>query len=154
MKIKSDFVTNSSSSSFIVNYKNTKITAKKMTDIIFEDWKYFSEPVSEEFKNKIHKTIEKLKDDENILIPFSTNYETFIFRNDDGRIYVDTCQNHDWENELDIIEHFNPDDYDEEKESIKDNMSFINIKTEIIGTKSELLEIINKEFESGMKNEN
>ena len=148
MKKKLDFVTNSSSSSFILSdsIKDTKTVAKQMVDLIFKEWKEFDRNPDEEFSKKIFDNIKKLDKDENIMIPFSCNYETFIYRLENGKIFVDTCNNHDWERTMDIIEHFNPDDYDEKEEERTNNLTFVNIETGVRDTKENHFNTILKEL--------
>ena len=154
MKIKSDFVTNSSSCSFIVSGTSTKRLAKKIVDIIFKETEeYFTEySKDEEFKKKIYKTIKELNSNENILIPFSCNYETFISKTKDEKsICVDTCTNHCWD-DLKIIDYLGPDcsdddgkRYDEEMD-YQGTLEFINIQNGKKGSKHELIEACTNEI--------
>lgn len=156
MKKKIDFITNSSSSSFILpaSIKDTKDVAKQMVDIIFKEWKKFDNKPDEEYSKQIYDNIKKLNKDENIMIPFSCNYETFIFRMEDGRIFVDTCNNHDWEFSMNIDEHFSPDDYDENEVKKRNKQIFVNVESGVKDTKKNLLDIINEEFKKRyLKNE-
>jgi len=149
MKIKQDFITNSSSSSFIVSGETTKEIAEKMTIIVFAERLDYA-PVNKDYEKKILKTIKNLKDDENIMLPFTCNYETFISKNKDGEIFVDTCRNHDWENELDITNHFG-EEGNEKEEKYQSKLEFINIETGERGNKKKLSEIIYKKLMEKIK---
>jgi hypothetical protein len=97
MKIKRDFITNSSSTSFILtdSYTDTKDIATEIVNIIFEEWRLDGE-INENYASQIQKNIIMLRKNENIMIPFSINEETFIFRLEDGNFYIQTCNNHYW----------------------------------------------------------
>lgn len=93
MKIKNDFVTNSSSTSFIVDEDmTTSEVALEMIRVFCQDeGRLFNQLENISWLQENLKTF-----DENILIPYTTNYETWIFKRE-GKIYVQTCNNHPWE---------------------------------------------------------
>jgi len=97
MKIRSGFVSNSSSSSFILNHPMT--TAEVATIMLYEvkkDWMSYPDPsIPDNFQDAISWLKDNQNYDEPILFPWSCNYETFIWRNTRG-ICVDTCNNHSW----------------------------------------------------------
>lgn len=115
MKKKLDFITNSSSTAFMVKAKNTGTVLKKMWDIYLKDLKEYwpdnelSEQQLEADKwiNENYKTFNN-----NVIIPWTCNYETLIFHNDNsdiskkGYIEVNTCTNTNWwgSSKLDIID--------------------------------------------------
>jgi hypothetical protein len=147
MKVKNDFITNSSSTSFIINEKNTKEVAKRIVNIIFSEWESHGYGPDDIFRENIYNAIEKLSDNDNILIPFTCNYETFIYTYK-GQIIVDTCWNHNWSS-LNIIGNYRSecDEYNLEYNSMKDNLEFINIESGLIRTKDEHLRIIWKKYD-------
>lgn len=102
MKVRKGFVSNSSSSSFIVNATSTKEIAIKMMEFLVkreDEDSFFAE------KKKIFdENIKKVTDlDTPIYIPWTCNYETYIWKKDKDNFIVDTCNNHGWwESDLDI----------------------------------------------------
>lgn len=104
MRIKHDFVTNSSSTSYILNYKKPIDAAKKMLDIFFENWKEGPRSTPHPHEIIVKKWLKNNPNfDGNIIIPWTCNYETFVYGGDwidvaRGRsIRADTCRNEDWE---------------------------------------------------------
>lgn len=100
MKKRNGFVSNSSSSSFIIDGSfRTSEVAEEMVKII--DREEF-----ETFHQHCRWTLPALSwlqdhpgYDNGIVIPWSCNYDTWIARSKDGRyILIDTCHNHDWHN--------------------------------------------------------
>ena len=94
MKIRQGFVSNSSSSSFIIEvgkpYKNSAELAIDM--IALREWENDDELIS-----KINKRIQEQPEDKipkNIFF-YTCNEETFIV-NDGKFLMVDTCNNHPW----------------------------------------------------------
>lgn len=93
MKKRNGFVSNSSSSSFIVNledYNNNVFDlAREMVSI--REW---------EDDEELLKKIDNFEKNEsgNVGIFFNTcNYETFISHIGGGYVFVDTCNNHNWD---------------------------------------------------------
>ena len=104
MKIRSGFVSNSSSSSFIV-YSNIKTVTKIMHDIIFDEDSNYEEPEEKKIRSELKKTIEKnikkalqRKDVINgkigIVMP-SCNYDTYILQ-EHKRCIINTSNNYQW----------------------------------------------------------
>lgn len=100
MKIRSGFVSNSSSSSFVLSGTCTNQVAKQMLDVVFQDWNDYCDTPAKKKENKARyrslcKNLARAPVDAPITLP-STDYETYICRLPDGRTYVSTCNKHDW----------------------------------------------------------
>jgi len=121
MKVRNGFVSNSSSSSFIMGNSTTASAMYDLIRAVLRDCEIYFNPVSTSDNNFI-RTFESeyeiltwlsqnLDCDEPLLFSGTCNYETFMIKDKStGRILVDTCNNHDWTG-LDIINH-NDDDND------------------------------------------
>lgn len=120
MKIRNGFVSNSSSSSFIVRfseqYPNTLTIAESMIRNRFDEWREFDEDDEDVTVHpkelQVYKNIERLKNSDHNNIPMffrSTNNDTYIMAITDKYAYVDTCNNTNWDVKNDAIYRI-PDD--------------------------------------------
>jgi len=137
MKIRAGFVSNSSSSSFIINATSAAPTAFdlgiKMLEIRNDAWEIKnSDPTYQEI-SKINEA-KSIGINPNTSIAFvTTNYDTFIRRVED-KFYVNTCNNQDWSllNDSNI----EPFYYNDEEELQEDpNTFYWWIKEGVIGRK-------------------
>lgn len=101
MKIRSGFVSNSSSSSFIMNAKastTAQVAIIMMYQMKYEwttrDW-WGDYETPQEFSDALAWLEENEDFNGPIMLPWSCNYESFIWVDGDN-IYIDTCNNHDW----------------------------------------------------------
>lgn len=111
MKARTSFVSNSSSSSFVVtkeHYMKTIDVAIEMLKDMIAD-RYASDYEDLDRQKKYLDIIRRLRKEKNIsgfinnfdcdipiYIPFTINYNTFIWRHKNGNIHVITSNNHDW----------------------------------------------------------
>lgn len=128
MKIRTGFVSNSSSSSFVVDAKSTMEVFKKMIPLVKKDYGEDGNSVWDEYHGRDVDRFIKAHDDNfnaGIIIPFTCNYETFIFPSVKGKCYVETCNNHPWEEVFsDMIE-----DESDCKHSRDNTTMFVNVNT-------------------------
>lgn len=94
MKIRNGFVSNSSSSSFIVKAKSSMEAYYKMLKAYNED-QNASWGCDGRSDDKFINT-HNMKFNGGIFIPYTCNYETYIYPSDNGECHVETCNNHDW----------------------------------------------------------
>ena len=109
MKTKESFVTNSSSTSYIIEGIDKNILVdicRKMTDIVLKE--FFANSPTKDYIRKVQSNVEAIKVlrdvmDGTIGITFpSINRDTFIIVDKTGnRIIVETCNNHIWD--IDIL---------------------------------------------------
>ena len=98
MKIRNGFVSNSSSSSFIVSTKEISMVelANQMLKIVKADWCEYSKNKKRDifFIGCFKQLFAMSNRISGIILP-STNYETWIYKIGSG-LYVQTANNHDW----------------------------------------------------------
>jgi hypothetical protein len=111
MKIRNGYVSNSSSSSFVVEVSeeipNVISLAIKMLNIMHQEdveenngkpsgWGIRKKQLAEEIQQKLNEN----KIDVNMSVCFkSCNFDTFIVR-EDNLFLVDTCNNHEWQKDI------------------------------------------------------
>ncbi len=109
MKVRHGFVSNSSSSSFLLDTTATtsEIALHILTHMIkdYESWSLEESPRDDERSDIYQAAVEFCKInstfDENIMIPWTCNYETWIHVCEEGHTLVDTCNNQNFN--LDIF---------------------------------------------------
>lgn len=109
MKQKTDFVTNSSSSSFVFSDKSLTIkdATIQMLDLIVKEYiEYFGKKGGNyNWLDSAKRKLNKIDPETNIMFPWSINYESFLYRDSNGYIRVDTSNNHHWEDLPSQIQH-------------------------------------------------
>jgi hypothetical protein len=130
MKIRTGFVSNSSSSSFVVTAKSTMEVFKKMISLVKQDYDDYEDGKTawDRYHGRDVDRFIKAHDDgfnEGIIIPFTCNFETFIFPVKDGKAYIESCNNHPWEEVFpEMVE-----DESDCRHSRDDKTMFVNVKT-------------------------
>ena len=106
MKIRNGFVSNSSSSSFLIKlgekYPDILSVATNMIKDRFDAWRSDDDySVSDQHPKEaaVYNNIERLRRSGNVNFPIffrSTNYDTYIVPVTENYVYVDTCNNIQW----------------------------------------------------------
>lgn len=119
MKVRAGFVSNSSSSSFIVGAaegRTTAYVAYQMIRLLYNDrgnWGMKEEDYRAwqlKLNRALHYLTRHFDLDVPIMFPWSCNYETYIWRNKDGAFCVDTCNNDPWDNVLKDVKWMDEDE--------------------------------------------
>ena len=144
MKTRHGFVSNSSSSSFIV-HEPKRTTAQIMRDmlkLVRNEWK------EEKYNTrKITKIIKWLqahpRKDIPLVFPNTCNYETWVFKNANGMdTLIETCNNHDCNWESMDFDYRGEDEYDEDMKHMK-TLKFLDLSD----MKEKTYDEYNKEWE-------
>jgi len=152
MKTRNGFVSNSSSSSFIIDDISLEKIARSMLKIVINNYKEWDEDIDEEDKDTnreydiwLANLETALQRDDvkngNLGITFpTTNFNTYIL-NYNNSVYVSTANNHSWKYTNRDIEYLDENSYTEFKD-IMENSFYINMRNNIIhnGDKYQWLE--------------
>jgi hypothetical protein len=135
MKIRTGFVSNSSSLSFIINGSNKFKIAKLMLQDCLENAydKAHTRSITKYIKNleKLPKNIEY-----GITFP-STNYDTYIIEKND-KIIVDTCNNIEWNSLIKNIPDLKEDEISENDSKFIESQFYYNLGIKNIITSHEI----------------
>lgn len=145
MKIRNGFVSNSSSSSFVVKVGKPFNTALELANhmIPFREW-----DCDQELVNKVNKLIQKCPETPAVCFK-SCNYDTFIAKMGDVFL-VQTCHNHDWD--LSQYSAPCPSEYynyfgDDSFYNLEHSMDFLHLDYDVIGRPAHWRETKNFEYE-------
>jgi hypothetical protein len=132
MKLRTGFVSNSSSQSFIVNGRTSLEVFKQMMKVWQKDYEEVWNDCGDVWYSRCKKAIkvflkDKLSDyNEGIMVPFTINYNTYICPARDGKCRVYTCNNTNWVEGGVCISGYINSEYD-----IPEDVKFIDICTGI-----------------------
>jgi len=134
MKTRNGFVSNSSSSSFIIDEVSLEKIARSMLKIVINDYKEWDEDKDEKDKEYdtwlVNLETALQRDDVkngNIGITFpTTNFDTYLL-NYDNEVYVSTANNHSWKYTNRDIEYLDENSYTEFTDIIE-NSFYINLR--------------------------
>jgi hypothetical protein len=128
MKARHGFVSNSSSSSFILENIDMEELANSMLDTIIEDWEEWedSQSLAKEWKKKLPEAVQYAKaNGVGIMFP-SCNYDTHIIEKD-GKLLVSTCNNHLWDIQAKNLDYEGGEDYETVEEAV-DSADFYDLR--------------------------
>jgi hypothetical protein len=133
MKIRSGFISNSSSCSFTVDAKSSMEVYKKMIPLLKKNYcMYDDDDMWEKYHARHVKTFEETHDDDfngGIIIPFTCNFETYIFPVKNGKCYVETCNNHPWEEVFSGKDNYLEDDINDYRKCENTKTICVNVST-------------------------
>lgn len=155
MKIRNGFVSNSSSSSFVIwsSDRSTAQTMRDMLKLVRAEWR--EEGIKRPYVREITKCIKWLQSnyrkDMPLLYPHTCNYETWIYKDKYGNLFIETCNNHDgnWQS----MEDFTPlgDDSYERLPGIRNELEFLDLSDMQSRTYDKYNEEYEKQYDAWLK---